>query len=213
MLESRPPHLGGDRRRHPSCLRAQAHGHPPAASLNASGVPIGDPTIRATQTRLWGSTDLVHFRRFGRSAQTCRGPDCCASPYLMRLRHACVKRNLGRALPSRACRHTMRQSSSSEAFHMPTDKLRLAVIGVGSWANRVQIPQIISHPAAELVALCARTEDKLRRAGEDFGVTGLYTTTASSSPTSPSMPSPSAPPTMPTTRSPRPPRSRPARLL
>jgi predicted dehydrogenase len=58
---------------------------------------------------------------------------------------------------------------------MAADKVRMGVIGVGSWANRIHIPQIQSHPGAELVALCARTEEKLRKAGEDFGVEGLYT--------------------------------------
>lgn len=52
--------------------------------------------------------------------------------------------------------------------------IRTAVIGVGSWANRVQIPQVVSHPQAELVALSARTEEKLQAAGEQFGVTALY---------------------------------------
>lgn len=58
---------------------------------------------------------------------------------------------------------------------MPDHKIRVGVIGVGSWANRVQIPQVLSHPQAELVALSARTEEKLRAAGEQFGVSGLYT--------------------------------------
>jgi len=57
----------------------------------------------------------------------------------------------------------------------PPNPIRVGVIGVGSWANRIQIPQVLSHPAAELVALSARTEEKLRAAGEQFGVTGLYT--------------------------------------
>lgn len=56
-----------------------------------------------------------------------------------------------------------------------SDKIRIGLIGVGSWANRVQIPQVLSHPQAELVALSARTDDKLTKAGADFGVTALYT--------------------------------------
>lgn len=56
-----------------------------------------------------------------------------------------------------------------------SDKIRLGLIGVGSWANRIQIPQVLSHPQAELVALSARSEEKLRAAGEQFGVSGLYT--------------------------------------
>lgn len=56
-----------------------------------------------------------------------------------------------------------------------SDKIRIGLIGVGSWANRIQIPQVLSHPQAELVALSARSEEKLRAAGERFGVSGLYT--------------------------------------
>lgn len=58
---------------------------------------------------------------------------------------------------------------------MTDSKIRVGVIGVGSWANRVQIPQVLSHPQAELVALSARTEEKLQQAGADFGVTALDT--------------------------------------
>ncbi|MEN6301628.1 MAG: Gfo/Idh/MocA family oxidoreductase [Armatimonadia bacterium] len=56
-----------------------------------------------------------------------------------------------------------------------SEKIRIGLIGVGSWANRVQIPQVLSHPQAQLVALSARTEEKLHKAGADFGVTALYT--------------------------------------
>lgn len=57
---------------------------------------------------------------------------------------------------------------------MSDAKVRIAVLGVGSWANRVQIPQVLSHPRAQLVALAARTPEKLRAAGEQFGVSALY---------------------------------------
>ena len=58
---------------------------------------------------------------------------------------------------------------------MSSGKLKVAVIGVGSWANRVHIPQVLSHEGAELVALCARTEEKLQKAGAEFGVQRLFT--------------------------------------
>jgi len=58
---------------------------------------------------------------------------------------------------------------------MTTDKVRIAVIGIGSWANRVHIPQALSHSGAELAALCARSEDKLKAAGEQFGIQRLFT--------------------------------------
>ncbi len=53
--------------------------------------------------------------------------------------------------------------------------VRIGVIGVGSWANRVHIPQVLSHERAQLVALAARTETKLRAAGDQFGVSRLFT--------------------------------------
>jgi len=55
------------------------------------------------------------------------------------------------------------------------DPLRFALIGVGSWANRIQIPQVLSDPRAQLVALSARTGEKLHAAGQQFGVDALYT--------------------------------------
>lgn len=56
-----------------------------------------------------------------------------------------------------------------------SDRLvRIGVIGVGSWTNRVHIPQILSHPAGELVTLCARSEEKLNRVGKDLGISNLY---------------------------------------
>jgi len=58
---------------------------------------------------------------------------------------------------------------------MPDQKVRVGVIGVGSWANRVHIPQVLAHENADLVALSARTPEKLRKAGADFGVQRLYT--------------------------------------
>lgn len=57
---------------------------------------------------------------------------------------------------------------------MSNQKLRIGIIGVGSWANRVHIPQVLSHPNAELVALSARTQEKLKTSGDEFGVKRLY---------------------------------------
>lgn len=58
---------------------------------------------------------------------------------------------------------------------MSDRKLRIAVIGVGWWANAVHARQVLSHPGADLVALCGRTETKLRQAGDELGVASLYT--------------------------------------
>jgi len=55
------------------------------------------------------------------------------------------------------------------------DRVRVGIIGVGWWANSVHARGVLSHPQAELVALCCRSEDKLRAAGQELGVAGLYT--------------------------------------
>jgi predicted dehydrogenase len=55
------------------------------------------------------------------------------------------------------------------------EKLRIGIVGVGWWANAVHARGILSHPRAELVALSCRTEEKLRKAGQDLGVEALYT--------------------------------------
>jgi myo-inositol 2-dehydrogenase/D-chiro-inositol 1-dehydrogenase len=52
--------------------------------------------------------------------------------------------------------------------------IRVGVIGVGWWANSVHVRGILSHPQAELVALCCRGEEKLKAAGCEFGVGALY---------------------------------------
>lgn len=57
---------------------------------------------------------------------------------------------------------------------MSQERIRVGLIGVGSWAERVQIPQVLSHPEAELVALGSRTAAKLQAAGERYGVRRLY---------------------------------------
>ena len=53
--------------------------------------------------------------------------------------------------------------------------VRVGVIGVGWWANAVHVRGILSHPGAELVALCCRSEEKLRAAGREFGASALFT--------------------------------------
>jgi predicted dehydrogenase len=53
--------------------------------------------------------------------------------------------------------------------------IRIGVIGVGWWANAVHVRGILSHPGAELAALCCRSEEKLHAAGREFGVDALFT--------------------------------------
>lgn len=54
-------------------------------------------------------------------------------------------------------------------------RVRIGVIGVGWWANSVHARGVKSHPEAELIALCCRSDEKLKAAGREFGVPKLFT--------------------------------------
>ena len=47
-------------------------------------------------------------------------------------------------------------------------KIKLGVIGAGSFTSRRHIPTIIDSPDAELAALCRRNEEMLRKMAEHF---------------------------------------------
>ncbi|WP_329101785.1 Gfo/Idh/MocA family oxidoreductase [Micromonospora sp. NBC_01699] len=54
-----------------------------------------------------------------------------------------------------------------------TQKVRIGIIGLGFGAEFIPIYQ--AHPHAELVAVCQRTEDSLRRIADHFGIAGRHT--------------------------------------
>lgn len=54
-------------------------------------------------------------------------------------------------------------------------KTRAAVIGVGLYASRYHIPQLIANPNVELAALCGRTPESANKKAEQFGVPVAYT--------------------------------------
>ncbi|GAA0983055.1 Gfo/Idh/MocA family oxidoreductase [Acrocarpospora macrocephala] len=54
-----------------------------------------------------------------------------------------------------------------------TRKTRIAIAGLGFGAEFIPIYQ--AHPAVELVALCQRTESKLEKVADHFGIAGRYT--------------------------------------
>ena len=56
---------------------------------------------------------------------------------------------------------------------MSTDKVRVAIVGLGFGAEFIPIYQ--RHPNAELVAICQRTPKKLDAIGEAFGIGARYT--------------------------------------
>ena len=53
-----------------------------------------------------------------------------------------------------------------------SDKIRVAVIGLGFGAEFVPIYQ--AHPNAEMAAICQRSQDKLNKVGDEFGVKKRY---------------------------------------
>lgn len=53
-------------------------------------------------------------------------------------------------------------------------RARIGVIGTGWWATQHHIPSLLGYPAAELVGICDVKPDKLRRAGDYYGIAGRY---------------------------------------
>ena len=54
-------------------------------------------------------------------------------------------------------------------------RIRIGVIGAGSFTSRRHIPTIIDSPDAQLVALCRRNEEMLHRVAEHFGCDNTFT--------------------------------------
>lgn len=52
---------------------------------------------------------------------------------------------------------------------------RIGVVGIGWWATFNHIPTIQKDPNADIVAICDLDENRLRIAGEKFGITAQYT--------------------------------------
>ena len=54
-------------------------------------------------------------------------------------------------------------------------KVRIGVIGAGTWSQYAHLPAIKAHPEAELHAVCQRTEDKLRATAAKWGIPHAFT--------------------------------------
>ena len=54
-------------------------------------------------------------------------------------------------------------------------KVRVAMIGAGSMANRVHYPSLASFDDVEMVAICDLDPDRLSRTAERFGIEKRYT--------------------------------------
>ena len=55
------------------------------------------------------------------------------------------------------------------------DKLRIAMVGAGSMANRVHYPSLASFPDVEMVAACDLNISSLNDTADRYGITGRYT--------------------------------------
>lgn len=55
---------------------------------------------------------------------------------------------------------------------------RIGIVGVGWWAAFMHIPTVQSVPGAEVAALCDLDPDRVRIAGDKFGIAGRYTDVA-----------------------------------
>src|ERR1700733_3764971 len=50
------------------------------------------------------------------------------------------------------------------------ERIKCGVIGAGWWATYAHIPALLTHPAAELVAIQKRDSARARKVADDFGV-------------------------------------------
>jgi predicted dehydrogenase len=55
------------------------------------------------------------------------------------------------------------------------EKKRIGVIGAGWWASDYHLPGLLSHPNAEVAALCDRDPARLRAAAEAYHIQSTYT--------------------------------------
>jgi len=58
---------------------------------------------------------------------------------------------------------------------MSEGKARIGIVGVGWWATFMHIPEVQKSPHAELVAICGLDAERVRVAGDHFGIAGRYT--------------------------------------
>ena len=54
-------------------------------------------------------------------------------------------------------------------------KARIAVVGTGWWATANHLPALMSHPNAEIVAICDVDETKAQKAADEFDIKTIYT--------------------------------------
>src|ERR1700729_4064817 len=79
-------------------------------------------------------------------------------------------RCLARRLRDRAAARLLAAAPSERQERRMTDRIRVAVVGTGRWAQVAHIPGWLRDPRAEVVALADVSEPALRTAAGTFGI-------------------------------------------
>src|SRR5579871_4835451 len=58
---------------------------------------------------------------------------------------------------------------------MSERRVRVGVVGAGTFAEQAHIPGIQVHPQGEVVALCARNRERVAALAARYGVPGVHT--------------------------------------
>ncbi len=55
------------------------------------------------------------------------------------------------------------------------DKVRVGVVGTGGWAELLHLPALVSHPAAEVAAICSRTAEHADAMARKYAIPQVFT--------------------------------------
>ena len=55
-----------------------------------------------------------------------------------------------------------------------TDRVRVGMIGTSWWADWMHLPSVVSHPRAEVVAICGRTREPAERLAAKYRIPAIY---------------------------------------
>lgn len=55
-----------------------------------------------------------------------------------------------------------------------SEKVRLGIIGTSWWAEAMFLPSFQSHPSAEIMAICGRSQDRARQLAGEYGIPHVY---------------------------------------
>jgi predicted dehydrogenase len=55
------------------------------------------------------------------------------------------------------------------------DRVRVGVVGTSWWADEMHLPNLVSHPQANVVALCGRNRERAEALAVKYGIPAVYT--------------------------------------